>query len=245
MDAVETLILDAPAFHGRGDRSYGLHPDALRFLASHTGPDTCTLETGAGLSTVVFALRGGRHACVAPAAGEFARIRAYCDARGIRHDGVRWIDRRSEECLPTLDIPPLDLVLIDGGHGFPIPFVDWLYAGRKLKAGGWLLVDDTHLWTGRMLRQFLRESPEWECHRELGLRTAVFRRVAGRADVGEWCEQPFILRRQRWLNAIHDLRQIGLYIRHRQFRQIVRSVRRRLRRNPPSSNGREGGLRLS
>jgi len=41
--------------------------------------------------------------------------------------------------------PFLDFALIDGCHGWPTCLVDLEYANTMLKAGGYLLIDDTQL----------------------------------------------------------------------------------------------------
>jgi Methyltransferase domain len=111
-------------------------------------------------------------------------------------DHVTFHCGRSDEVLPGLDPSPLDFVLIDGGHGFPVPFIDWWYAGQRLRAGGLVVVDDTHLWTGRILARFLQEEPNWELVETLPMRSVVFRRTSdGPAGLQEWNRQPFVSRR--------------------------------------------------
>ena len=48
---------------------------ALELLFQRVAPGARTLETGAGMSTVLFALKRARHTCVVPSATEVARIR--------------------------------------------------------------------------------------------------------------------------------------------------------------------------
>jgi hypothetical protein len=86
-------------------------------------------------------------------------------------------------------------VLIDGGHGFPTPFVDWYYAGKRLKAGGLLIIDDTHLWTGAVLRNFLTEQPGWTLVENFAMRSAVFRRDTVDDHFDEWVHQPYVVKR--------------------------------------------------
>ena len=85
-------------------------------------------------------------------------------------------------------------MLIDGAHGFPAPFIDWLYAGRRLVTGGTLLVDDTQIWTGAVLRGFLRSDPQWELACESRFDFVSFRRVAD-GELSEWTAQPYVVRR--------------------------------------------------
>ncbi len=103
-------------------------------------------------------------------------------------------------------------MLIDGGHGFPTPYVDWFYTAGKLKKGGFLIVDDVGLWSCQILRDFLIEQPHWEFVAEYEERTAVFRKDSGWQRMLEWTqgvEEPSGLRvswaskrvRRRVLNA--------------------------------------------
>jgi hypothetical protein len=67
----------------------------------------------------------------------------------------------SQEVLPTLRSDAVDLALIDGQHAFPIFFLDWYFCDRWLWVGGVIVVDDTQLWTGHVLRDFLAAESGW------------------------------------------------------------------------------------
>ncbi len=195
---LRALLRDAPQFHvdeGQNPRSLQASDEVLGVIDGAVRPGWRTLETGSGLSTVVFALRGAEHVCVTPAAAEVEKIRTYCAGRGIALDRVRFHTERSELVLPRLAPSPLDLVLIDGGHGFPSPFIDWFYTATALKVGGLLVVDDTQLWTGRVLRDFLDAEPAWTLRREFPLRAVVFEKTAELPAQPEWTDQPYVARR--------------------------------------------------
>ena len=195
---LRALLRDAPVFHvDEGLRPVSLQAstDVLETIDAAVRPGRCTVETGAGLSTVVFALRGAEHVCVTPAASEVEQIREYCASRDVDLGGVRFAVGRSEDILPTLSLHDLDLVLIDGGHGFPTPFVDWCYLARPLRVGGLLVIDDIHLWTGRVLRDFLAEEPGWAMRAEFPMRAVVFEKTAPMPALPEWFAQPFVRRR--------------------------------------------------
>jgi len=195
---LRALLRDAPPFHvdeGLRPRSLQASDEVLETIAAAVQPDWRTLETGAGLSTVVFALRGAQHVCITPAAAEVERIRDYCASRGIALDRVTFHVERSERVLPSLVLPELDLVLIDGGHGFPTPFLDWFHGAERLRVGGLLVVDDIQLWTGRVLRDFLVEEPGWVLRDEFAMRAAVFEKTARSPALPEWFAQPFVRRR--------------------------------------------------
>lgn len=171
-------------------------PRVLEIIDASVGPDSRTLETGAGVSTALFALKGCAHTCVVPWTSERDRLEAWGEQAGVSFDRVTFECEPSEQVLPRLEPEPLDFVLIDGGHGFPTPFIDFFYAGRRLRRGGLLAIDDTQIWTGRVLHKFLAEQPGWEIAEEFRLRSTVFRRTEEPgAALEEWNEQPFVRRR--------------------------------------------------
>ena len=197
--SVEDLLRAAPRFHrDLGGQVYSAHlnEEGLLFLERQVSPGDRTLETGVGYSTIVFALRGASHTAIAPAEDQVAGIREFCAANGVSLDSVTFVLESSDRALPRLqDDGPLDLVLIDGSHSFPLPFIDWHYTSRRLKVGGHLLIDDVEVWTGRTLRDFLMSETWMEHEADLCVgRTAIFRKTAERPDP-DWTRQPYVLRR--------------------------------------------------
>src|SRR2546426_7913638 len=134
-----SLLHDAPKFHvdetGR-PHSWQLADEVLELIDGAVHQGSTTLETGAGLSTVLFAIKGSRHFCIVPAAREVELIRGYCAERDISPGTITFCVDQSERVLPKLELPELDLVLIDGAHRFPSPFIDWFYTAAFLKVGG-------------------------------------------------------------------------------------------------------------
>ncbi len=176
---------------------------ALRFIYENVGPESTTLETGCGLSTAVFALTGSRHTVIAPAPIEFEITKAYCRDRGISTNQIAFITEPSQKVLPGLESAPLDLVLIDGGHGFPTPYVDWFYTAGKLKKGGYLMIDDIWVWSCEILRDFLSVQPEWEFVAEFDDRTTIFRKLENGSEWLEWTQQPRVARggKMKWIDG--------------------------------------------
>jgi hypothetical protein len=91
---------------------YGIDSKVARFLHRAVAEGERTLETGSGLSTIIFAIRKAYHTVVTPNKGEV-----------------------SETYLPRFTLRDLDLELIDGKHSVPWPFIDWFYTAEKLKVG--------------------------------------------------------------------------------------------------------------
>ena len=192
---LQTLLHDRPAIHGEegGDLlTYGLLEEGLALIEERVAPGSRTLETGSGYSTIMFALRGAEHTCIVPNQPEVDRILAYCASEGIDTDKLTFHVKPSERVLPGLDLEPLDFVLIDGSHSFPQVFIDWFYTAEALKIGGTLLLDDVHVWTGRILRDFLTAAPEWRIEDELGGRTTVITKIAEVDPDQLWVDQRYV-----------------------------------------------------
>lgn len=194
-----------------------LDEQALDFLDGHIRPGMRTLETGAGMSTVLFALRGAEHTAIVPVAEEAERIRAHCARAGIPTGQLTFVIDTSERALPALVRHELDIVLVDGRHGFPAPMIDWFYTAPMLRVGGLLLLDDTQLWPVRVVRDVVATEPEWELIDELP-RTTVFRKLADGSERKEWTAQRYVTeattalaKTDRWRRqretAAHLLRQ--------------------------------------
>src|SRR5438045_1907105 len=110
------VLSDPPKPHSQ---AMGLMPDALQFIYDHASKSCTTLETGCGISTVIYALRESVHTVICPARDEFKIVTDYCLARQIPTGRVTFIESASERALPSLQLAALDMVLIDGRHGFP------------------------------------------------------------------------------------------------------------------------------
>ena len=169
---------DPPSLHATGEVCGGLHWAALDWLERTVQPGWATLETGAGLSTLVLASRGAAHEAVTPSQDEADRIRAVAESLGIPLDGVRFRIASSHEELPRWEPRPLDLVLLDGAHGFPYPILDWWYVSPHLKQGGLLLLDDAYMDAVARLLEFLRSRPAWRVEGAVGYRTVIVRKLA-------------------------------------------------------------------
>jgi hypothetical protein len=198
MLTLDVLLREQPRFTqiGLGEFEYeGLSPETLRFIEGHVNAESVTLETGCGASTVLFAMKQTRHIAITPDPNEVERVTAYCRDHGVDPDSVAFVVDFSEQALPRLETPPLDLVVIDGRHGFPAPYIDWYYTAPKLKIGGMLVVDDTWIFACQILRDFLAEAPEWEMVCNFAPRAAVFKKLAEGSHAQEWTDQPYVNRR--------------------------------------------------
>lgn len=144
-------------------------------IANHVDAASSTLETGIGMSTVLFAALGCAHTCVFLEPVEGERLTAWCDKHDVSLDDVDLRPGGSDVVLPALGRDELDLVFIDGSHGYPFPQIDFYYAASRLHAGGILVIDDVNLLAPRHLVEYLEADDRWE-RLELRYKWAAYRR---------------------------------------------------------------------
>lgn len=173
-----------PSLHD-GDEFWGLAWEALAWIEQNVEAGMRTLETGAGASTMVFAARGAVHDAVTPDAGEEERIRRACTERGIDDSRVTFHIGRSHEVLPTLEPAALDLVLVDGAHGFPYPVLDWWYLAGRVRDGGQMLLDDAYLPAVAAIVDYARGSDAWRLEEPASFRTARLRKLRDEEPPGD------------------------------------------------------------
>lgn len=182
---------DPPAVHRNAPTGvWSAAGDCLQFLAEHVTPETRSLETGCGASTVVFAATGAQHTSVFLIESEGEGVRDWCARHDVSTDRVTFSPGSSSEVLPRLEPGELDLVMIDGCHGFPFPQVDWYYAAVHLRDGGILIVDDTQLAAPYELKRFLDHDPRWD-NLHVGSQWVAYRRRGSGSLDEEWTSQPF------------------------------------------------------
>jgi hypothetical protein len=207
--ALKRLLVDPPKLHRPRDFNpaddpaaedglvnWGIQESFLELLTGMVTPDSLTLETGSGLSTVCFAIIGSEHICVSPIQKEHNRIRDYCSRHQISTERIRFIPMKSPAVLPSLDLGghKLDFALIDGSHTFPEPIIDYYYINEHLKVGGLLAIDDLAISSVGILHKFLITEPAYEQVRIdwwYGLKTGIYRKV-GKTDYPRgWSDQRF------------------------------------------------------
>jgi len=198
VDFDELYRLDPP-FHENDGRlcSYRSSRDCCLYVYHHVSPTMRTIETGCGFSTVCFAVKGSHHLCIEPDADVIRRVQEFCALKGISLEHCHFVNERSEVYLPSMPHGGMvDFALIDGRHAFPTPFLDWFYIADRMRTGSIVVVDDTQLWTGKTLADFLRAEEGWNNGLELGIdrvRSEVFAKTTDdRCRDKWWGEQPFV-----------------------------------------------------
>jgi len=142
--------------------SAALPAESLSVMDRLLRPDHVTLEVGGGHSTVLFAASVANHYCVNPDKTANRLIREFMESHGLWRDNLCFIEESSDHALPRFEAEDeIDVALLDGNHSFPFPMLEWHYVDRKLRRGGWLIVDNVEITAVRMLCEFLRSEPAY------------------------------------------------------------------------------------
>ncbi len=204
---LKMLLKAPPKTHVRNGETHSawrLANGELRFIDAHVSAGMKTLETGCGVSTVLFGIKNTRHICIAPLHEETTRIKDYCDQHSVSYENIDFVNEVSEKALPEIKEGGFDLVLLDGRHGFPQPFFDWYYVAGLMKVGGYLIIDDLHIWTCETLKQFLLDDDSWEFVQE-NFRAAVFIKTGEGSQDKEWVYQRYQIKHSKHTSALANI----------------------------------------
>lgn len=192
LDIIQRLLSDKPSFHLGGEARWDALPQTLEAIRRFTRDGDTTIETGVGVSTVVFAASGAHHTAISPAAAEQERVREYCQRIGVDDSRITFVVGLSDDVLPALlsRDRTLDAAFIDGAHSFPFPEVDWYYITRALKIGGHLLLDDIPIPAVAQVFRHMTVEPNWRPDGVFDDRSAAFTLLAP-PEPEDWSVQPY------------------------------------------------------
>jgi Methyltransferase domain len=164
----------APSLHRAGTFS----ARALEAIVRHasSAPVRHSVETGSGASTLLLSHLSEHHTVFAVDAGT-GSIRSIETSPLLRRDVVTFVEGPTQLTLPVHRFSnTLQLVLIDGPHGYPFPDLEYFYLYPQLDPDALLIVDDIHIPTITNLYDFLC-ADEMFALQETVETTAFFRRT--------------------------------------------------------------------
>jgi ubiquinone/menaquinone biosynthesis C-methylase UbiE len=196
--SLKALIADPPKLHENDEgeliSDWRIDNQTVAEIMKRLTPGMKTVETGAGLSTIIFGASGCRHTCIVPDQALVDRIKAYCRNEGVDLMNVEFIVAKSRDVVHRLTPGAYDLALIDGLHGLPTAYVDFCYMTVALREGGIMVVDDMHIFTCLSIAEFMESDHCWDVEiRTSRFALAVKLDETGNVDSG-W-GQPYVLQR--------------------------------------------------
>jgi hypothetical protein len=151
-------VIELPAqWHGAGT----FNRPALEKLMQHA----CGLnindsvETGTGKTTLLFSHLSAHHTVFAKDdSGDGDSLQVVRQSPILRKDRVEFVVGPTQKTLPNYEFKAkLQIVLIDGPHGYPFPDLEYYYLYPQVSEGGLLVLDDINIPTVFKLFEFLRE----------------------------------------------------------------------------------------
>ena len=218
MDKLQTILHERPLFH-KGETEidrpfsdsesllshntvekfraseltcYGVGSEVLSFIAANAVKGGKTLETGAGCSTLVFAVCGCHHTAVTPSVQESELISKYAASKDIAMNYVKFVNESSDAFLPRNEEADYDMILLDGKHAFPWPIIDWFYTAEKLKEGGLMIIDDIGMKSVSILTDFLKADNAWNKVDDFSKNTLAFKKMKPAIHDVAWHMQPYV-----------------------------------------------------
>jgi hypothetical protein len=213
-DEISRLIAEvAPGLHGAGTFS----PRTLEAIARAVRGRQIrnSVETGSGASTLLFSYVSEQHTVFAldGGSGSIASVRR---SPLLRPNVVTFVEGPTQSTLPHYRFTEkLQLVLIDGPHGYPFPDLEYYFLYPHIETGALLILDDIQIPTVHNLFQFLRRDAMFELD-EVVQTTAFFTRTGAPAfdPFGDgWWQQNYNSRpllRYVWKHRIKSLLPVTL-----------------------------------
>lgn len=230
IDAVVCEINTLPEdWHGCGS----MVPEVIHAIAEHVsrlGVIRRTAETGSGKTTVLFSHLSPHHTVFAL---DHARsVSCVRESPLCRMETVHIVDGPTQSTLPRHEFTePLQVVLIDGPHGYPFPDLEYYYLYPHIAPGGLLLIDDTKIPSIGRMRDIIAADDMFEIIDTVADTAFLRRTEAPLFDPlgdGWWLQgynKPYfakLQRRSRTIRLISSVVPAGL------LRRMPKSVRRLL-----------------
>ncbi|WP_293154193.1 MULTISPECIES: glycosyltransferase [unclassified Microcoleus] len=175
---IDRVLADIKNLPGDFQPAGALPHTVLEAIANYAKdyPINNSLETGCGVSTLLLSnISKINHKCFAFPRGDLDTVKL---SPLLNKNTIEFIEGATQKKLPHYSFSEkLQLVLIDGAHGYPFPEIDYYFIYPYLDQGALLIIDDIWIPTIQNLYLFLKEDEMFELLEVIGNRTALFRRT--------------------------------------------------------------------
>ena len=175
---LKEIMLEIETFPPDWHKAGTMSPALLRKIIHHCGPGPIahSMETGSGVSTLVFSHISGSHKVFAVDRGNDS-ITKVKECRLFNAETVEFIEGPTQVTLPGYQFEhKLQVALIDGPHGYPFPDLEYYYIYPNLERHALLIVDDIQIPTIRNMFEFIKADDMFDLLEVFG-NTAFFRRT--------------------------------------------------------------------
>jgi hypothetical protein len=168
------VVRIAPSLHKAGTFSARVLEAIVRHSTGR--PVQHSVETGSGASTLLFSHLSEDHTVFAVDGGTDS-IRSIETSPLLRREVVTFVEGPTQVTLPLHAFAHhLQLVLLDGPHGYPFPDMEYYHVYPHLDPDALLIVDDIHIPTITNLFDFVSADEMFDLQ-EVVETTAFFRRT--------------------------------------------------------------------
>ena len=161
-------------WHGSGPLSNSV----LKAIAGHCekiGIIDCSVETGAGKSTLFFSHISQNHIVFTTnVSNSLSQVK---ESSLFNADSVDIVEGPTQQTLPAYEFSrKIQVALIDGPHGYPFPELEYYYIYQHLDTGGLLIIDDVNIPSIKNMTEVLKKDEMFEYLGTLG-KTTFFKRT--------------------------------------------------------------------
>jgi hypothetical protein len=178
LSSIENVINEIAKLPNEWHKAGSVSVDVLSAIARHVdGKEILhSAETGSGKTTLLFSHISQDHKVFAVDDGTDS-ISFVRSSPIFNPETVGYIEGATQLTLPRYEFKhKLQLVLLDGPHGYPFPDMEYWYFYPHIEEDGLLIVDDIQIPTIYNLYNFLREDEMFELV-DVVATTAFFRRT--------------------------------------------------------------------
>lgn len=215
------------SWHDSGPLDDNVLSDLADFCKSY-GTIKRSVETGAGKSTLFFSKVSSNHTVFAIDIGKsLTKVR---ESEFLRSSAVEFVEGPTQQTVPAYQFTEkLDLVLIDGPHGYPFPDLEYYYFYPHITEGGLLVIDDINIPSIRNMSEIIRADEMFSFMKITGKTMFLQRTAAPVFDplADGWWDQNY---NKKYLHRTQQLEKLKQKMPTSLFKLIPESLRLKIQK---------------